>query len=155
MLGLLKIVGAFLHPYRMAFLGLGLVAVLTTIVGFTVHYRTLSIENRIYAQTVENQEQALSDTRKELANRNDRIQSMNEERLAELQDAKARLEEALEIAQEARAERDTVKLSLKRLRSQMVEIAKNDAEYARWSRDPVPTAAWSLLQQASEGTGLQ
>ena len=151
-LGALKIGLNFIGQYRIWFLIGAAVTGLTSILFFYGNARANAVELIAANELIRSLQYELSTARIELNARNQRIRDLNIRQLEELRRARDMLRESLRLADRLNAEKKELKLQLEENRFELLETIRDDEEMADWVDYSVPTAAWGLLQQASQGT---
>ncbi|MBW2647544.1 MAG: hypothetical protein JRE23_15495 [Deltaproteobacteria bacterium] len=83
--------------------------------------------------------------------RDDRIRSMNNQRMEEVEAARARLQMARDMVLGLQLQNENILEELKFTQFKTLEAIRDDEDFADWVDYPVPSAAWRLLDQATQG----
>jgi hypothetical protein len=137
--------------YRMWILGAAIGAALLTGFNYIDNHGEMKATIKAYEITLADQEADKQSLRDALASCEQRISDTNEARREELAEARIRLGLANQLSFDLRQEVERVHEELEVTRFETLEAIRDDEDFADWVDGTVPSAAWRLLKQASEG----
>lgn len=145
-----KAIPTFLHTWRIYIATGAILTAAIVLFNYVGNHGEMKAQLVAGKEVVEDQALEIAALREEIKARDARLILDRELKLAELEAARVRLDEANAIIDELRAEQERVQAELKATRKATREAIQNDQVLADWADNSVPPAAWRLLQQAAE-----
>jgi membrane protein involved in colicin uptake len=146
-----KGIPTFLHTWRIYIVTGMILTAAITVFNYVDNHGEMKAQLASGKQVIDGQIIDIEHLRIEIAKRDERLAKQREVKLAELEDARVRLEAAYELIDELRTEQERVQKQLEVTRFQTLEAIRDDEDFADWVDGTVPPVAWGLLRQAAEG----
>lgn len=150
-LTLLKAVPGFLHTWRLYIMGALILTAGITAFNYIDNHGEMKAQLVAGKETIQGQALDIKALRLEIAKRDERLAAQRALRLAELEEAQLRLQEANDLIDELREEQSDLRQELEVTRFETLEAIRDDEDFSDWVDGIVPPVAWSLLRDAAEG----
>ena len=139
----------FIATYKLYFIISGVVAALGTSYYFVDNYYDMKAGIPALKRSVELWEQSATNKQQALNDCNDRIKVSNAEKLAAIEKSAREVQEAHEIAEAVQAENERLEMKAGEIKFSILEMMRDDEEYADWSYGDVHISTWDRMCEAT------